>query len=146
LASGLTGCYTNSYGRNHIQRRIAQYPRGPQPHNILEVRNLKTYFFTEDGVVKSVDGVDFTVRRGEVLGLVGESGCGKSVTSLSIMRLIGQPGKTIDGEIFFDGRDLLKLPETEMVKVRGNKIAMIFQQPQTALNPVFRVGDQIAEV
>ncbi|HRE26017.1 MAG TPA: ABC transporter ATP-binding protein [Anaerolineales bacterium] len=114
--------------------------------NILEVRNLKTYFFTEDGVVKSVDGVDFTVRRGEVLGLVGESGCGKSVTSLSIMRLIGQPGKTIDGEIFFDGRDLLKLPETEMVKVRGNKIAMIFQQPQTALNPVFRVGDQIAEV
>ena len=114
--------------------------------NILEVRNLKTYFFTEDGVVKSVDGVDFTVRRGEVLGLVGESGCGKSVTSLSIMRLIGQPGKTIDGEIIFDGRDLLKLPEAEMVKVRGNKIAMIFQQPQTALNPVFRVGDQIAEV
>ncbi|MBL8095929.1 MAG: ABC transporter ATP-binding protein [Anaerolineales bacterium] len=114
--------------------------------NILEVRNLKTYFFTEDGVVKSVDGVDFTVRRGEVLGLVGESGCGKSVTSLSIMRLIGQPGKTIEGEIVFDGRDLLKLPEAEMVKVRGNKIAMIFQQPQTALNPVFRVGDQIAEV
>jgi oligopeptide/dipeptide ABC transporter ATP-binding protein len=114
--------------------------------NILEVRNLKTYFFTEDGVVKSVDGVDFAVRRGEVLGLVGESGCGKSVTSLSIMRLIGQPGKTIAGEIIFDGRDLLKLPEAEMVKVRGNKIAMIFQQPQTALNPVFRVGDQIAEV
>lgn len=120
-------------------------PNGASP-NILEVRNLKTYFFTEDGVVKSVDGVDFTVRRGEVLGLVGESGCGKSVTSLSIMRLIGQPGKTIDGEIIFDGRDLLKLPEAEMVKVRGNKIAMIFQQPQTALNPVFRVGDQIAEV
>lgn len=120
-------------------------PNGASP-NILEVRNLKTYFFTEDGVVKSVDGVDFTVRRGEVLGLVGESGCGKSVTSLSIMRLIGQPGKTIAGEIIFDGRDLLKLPEAEMVKVRGNKIAMIFQQPQTALNPVFRVGDQIAEV
>ncbi len=114
--------------------------------NILEVRNLKTYFFTEDGVVKSVDGVDFTVRRGEVLGLVGESGCGKSVTSLSIMRLIGQPGRTLEGEIVFDGRDLLKLSEAEMVKVRGNKIAMIFQQPQTALNPVFRVGDQIAEV
>ncbi len=115
--------------------------------NILEVRNLKTYFYTEDGVVKSVDGVDFTVRRGEVLGLVGESGCGKSVTSLSIMRLIAQPGKTIAGEILFNGdTDLLKLPESEMVKVRGNKIAMIFQQPQTALNPVFRVGDQIAEV
>jgi oligopeptide/dipeptide ABC transporter ATP-binding protein len=115
--------------------------------NILEVRNLKTYFYTEDGVVKSLDGVDFTVRRGEVLGLVGESGCGKSVTSLSIMRLIGQPGKTIAGEIIFNGdTDLLKLPESEMVKVRGNKIAMIFQQPQTALNPVFRVGDQIAEV
>jgi oligopeptide/dipeptide ABC transporter ATP-binding protein len=115
--------------------------------NILEVRNLKTYFYTEDGVVKSVDGVDFTVRRGEVLGLVGESGCGKSVTSLSIMRLIGQPGKTIAGEIIFNGdTDLLQLPESEMVRVRGNKIAMIFQQPQTALNPVFRVGDQIAEV
>jgi oligopeptide/dipeptide ABC transporter ATP-binding protein len=114
--------------------------------NILEVRNLKTYFYTEDGVVKSVDGVDFAVRRGEVLGLVGESGCGKSVTSLSIMRLIGVPGKTIDGEIIFDGDDLLKLPESEMVKVRGNRVAMIFQQPQSALNPVFRVGDQIAEV
>jgi len=114
--------------------------------NILEVRNLKTYFFTEDGVVKSVDGVDFAVRRGEVLGLVGESGCGKSVTSLSIMRLIGVPGKTIEGEIIFDGEDLLKLPESEMVKVRGNRVAMIFQQPQSALNPVFRVGDQIAEV
>lgn len=114
--------------------------------NILEVRNLKTYFFTEDGVVKSVDGVDFAVRRGEVFGLVGESGCGKSVTSLSIMRLIGVPGKTIEGEIIFDGEDLLKLPENEMVKVRGNRVAMIFQQPQSALNPVFRVGDQIAEV
>ena len=114
--------------------------------NILEVRNLKTYFFTEDGVVKSVDGLDFTVRRGEVLGLVGESGCGKSVTSLSIMRLIGMPGKTIEGEIVFDGQDLLKLPEADMVHIRGNRISMIFQQPQSSLNPVFRVGDQIAEV
>ncbi len=114
--------------------------------NILEVKNLKTYFYTEDGVVKAVDGVDFAVRRGEVMGLVGESGCGKSVTSLSIMRLIGIPGKVIDGSIIFDGQDLLNLPESEMVHVRGNRIAMIFQQPQSALNPVFRVGDQIAEV
>ncbi len=114
--------------------------------NILEVKNLKTYFFTEDGVVKSVDGVDFAVRRGEVMGLVGESGCGKSVTSLSIMRLIGMPGKTIEGEIVFDGQDLLKLAEADMVHIRGNRISMIFQQPQSSLNPVFRVGDQIAEV
>ncbi len=114
--------------------------------NILEVKNLKTYFYTEDGVVKAVDGVDFSVRRGEVLGIVGESGCGKSVTSLSIMRLIGIPGKMIDGSITFDGQDLMALPENEMVHVRGNRIAMIFQQPQSALNPVFRVGDQIAEV
>ncbi|MCS6909925.1 MAG: ATP-binding cassette domain-containing protein, partial [Anaerolineales bacterium] len=114
--------------------------------NVLEVRGIKTYFFTEDGVVKAVDGVDFTVRRGEVLGLVGESGCGKSVTSLTIMRLIGQPGKTVEGEIIFDGKDLLKLSEAEMVHMRGNRIAMIFQQPQSALNPVFKVGDQIAEV
>lgn len=113
---------------------------------ILEVKNLKTYFFTEDGVVKSVDGVDFYVKRGEVLGLVGESGCGKSVTSLSIMRLIGQPGKVMDGEIVFDGKDLLKIPESEMVHIRGNRISMIFQQPQSSLNPVFKVGDQIAEV
>jgi oligopeptide/dipeptide ABC transporter ATP-binding protein len=112
----------------------------------LEVKNLKTYFYTEDGVVKAVDGVDFKVYPGEVLGLVGESGCGKSVTSLSIMRLISIPGKIESGEIIFDGKDLLKFPESEMVKVRGNRISMIFQQPQTALNPVFRVGEQIAEV
>ncbi len=114
--------------------------------NLLEVKNLKTYFYTEDGVVKAVDGVDFAVKRGEVLGLVGESGCGKSVTSLSIMRLIGIPGKILEGEIQFDGQNLLKLPESEMVHMRGNRISMIFQQPQSSLNPVFRVGDQIAEV
>ncbi len=116
------------------------------PDNLLEVRHLKTYFFTEDGVVKAVDGVDFTVRRGEVLGLVGESGCGKSVTSLSIMRLVGVPGKIIDGEIIFEGRNLLELSEDEMVHMRGNRMSMIFQQPQTSLNPVFKVGDQVAEV
>ena len=113
---------------------------------LLEVRNLKTHFFTEDGVVKAVDGVDFDVFPGEVLGLVGESGCGKSVTSLSIMRLVGQPGKVVEGEILFDGMNLLKLSEEEMTHIRGNRISMIFQQPQTALNPVFKVGDQIAEV
>jgi len=114
--------------------------------HILEVKNLKTYFYTEDGVVKAVDGVDFNVRRGEVMGLVGESGCGKSVTSLSIMRLIGMPGKVVEGDITFDGQNLLKLPESEMVHIRGNRISMIFQQPQSSLNPVFKVGDQIAEV
>jgi oligopeptide/dipeptide ABC transporter ATP-binding protein len=113
---------------------------------LLEVKNLKTYFFTEDGVVKAVDGVDFVVYPGEVLGLVGESGCGKSVTSLSVMRLITKPGKVVDGEINFGGEDLLKFSESEMTHVRGNRISMIFQQPQTALNPVFRVADQIAEV
>jgi oligopeptide/dipeptide ABC transporter ATP-binding protein len=115
-------------------------------HPLLEVRNLKTYFYTEDGVVKAVDGVDFKVFPGEVLGLVGESGCGKSVTALSIMRLISQPGKVLEGEIVFDGQDLLKLTENEMTHVRGNRISMIFQQPQTALNPVFKVGSQIGEV
>ncbi len=118
----------------------------PQDENILEVRGLKTYFFTEDGVVKAVDGVDFSVRTGEVLGLVGESGCGKSVTSLSIMRLVGVPGRIIEGSILFENKDLLKLPEAEMVKMRGDRISMIFQQPQSSLNPVYRVGDQVAEV
>jgi oligopeptide/dipeptide ABC transporter ATP-binding protein len=113
---------------------------------LLEVRNLKTYYYTEDGVVRAVDGVDFEVYPGEVLGIVGESGCGKSVTSLSIMRLIAPPGKIIAGEILMHGKSLLQLSEAEMTKVRGDRISMIFQQPQTALNPVFRVEDQIGEV
>lgn len=113
---------------------------------LLEVRNLRTYFYTEDGVVHAVDGVDFEVFPGEVLGIVGESGCGKSVTSLSIMRLIGQPGKIIEGEILYEGKDLVKLSDREMMAIRGNRISMIFQQPQTSLNPVFRVGEQISEV
>ncbi len=113
---------------------------------ILKVQGLKTYFYTEDGVVKSVDGVDFEVRRGEMFGLVGESGCGKSVTSFSIMRLVGQPGKILEGQILFDGENLLELTEDEMVKIRGNRISMIFQQPTSCLNPVFRVGEQIVEV
>jgi len=113
---------------------------------LLKVKDLKTYFYTEDGVVKAVDGLDFELRRGGVLGLVGESGCGKSVTSHSIMRLIGQPGKIVDGEVWFDGRDLAKASEGEMRRIRGNRISMIFQQPTSCLNPVFRAGDQIAEV
>jgi oligopeptide/dipeptide ABC transporter ATP-binding protein len=114
--------------------------------SLLQVKNIKTYFFTEDGVVKAVDGVDFYINKGEVLGLVGESGCGKSVTSLSIMRLVAPPGRIVEGQIIFDGKDLLKLTEHEMVRMRGNRISMIFQQPQSSLNPVFKVGDQIAEV
>jgi len=113
---------------------------------LLEVKGLKTYFYTEDGIVRAVDGVNFEVYPGEVLGIVGESGCGKSVTSLSIMRLISKPGKVDAGEILLDGENLLNMPEEEMIKVRGNRISMIFQQPQTALNPVFKVGDQLAEV
>ena len=113
---------------------------------LLEVKELKTYFYTEDGIVRAVDGVNFEVYPGEVLGLVGESGCGKSVTSLSIMRLISKPGRIDAGEIFLDGENLLEFSEEEMIKVRGNRISMIFQQPQTALNPVFKVGDQLAEV
>jgi oligopeptide/dipeptide ABC transporter ATP-binding protein len=113
---------------------------------LLQVRDLRTSFYTRDGVVKAVDGVSFEVRRGEVLGLVGESGCGKSVTSLSILRLVGAPGKVDSGEIFFDGRDLLTLSSSEMTQIRGDRIAMIFQQPTSALNPVFKVGDQITEV
>jgi oligopeptide/dipeptide ABC transporter ATP-binding protein len=113
---------------------------------LLDVKNLKTYFYTEDGVVRAVDGVDIRVYPGEIVGLVGESGCGKSVTSLSIMRLISKPGKIDAGEIWFNDKNLLDLPENEMRNVRGNLISMIFQQPQTSLNPIFTAGDQIAEV
>jgi len=117
-----------------------------EPEVILRVEDLQTYFYTEDGVVRAVDGVSFNVRRGETLGIVGESGCGKSVTSLSIMRLIGQPGKVVGGKILFKGQDLLELTEDQMCKIRGNQISMVFQQPTSCLNPVFRVGDQISEV
>jgi oligopeptide/dipeptide ABC transporter ATP-binding protein len=113
---------------------------------LLEVKSLKTYFYTDDGTVRAVDGVDFEVYPGEILGLVGESGCGKSVTSFSIIGLVDSPGKVEEGEIVFDGTNLLDLPDSEMIHVRGNRISMIFQQPQTALNPVFKVGDQIGEV
>ena len=121
-------------------------PDSPQGDILLQIRDLHTSFYTHDGVVKAVDGVSFEVRRGEILGLVGESGCGKSVTSLSILRLIAPPGKIDSGEILFEGRDLLGLNTAEMTRMRGDRIAMIFQQPTSSLNPVFKVGDQIAEV
>ena len=113
--------------------------------SLLEVTNLKTYFATRKGEVRSVDDVSFAVERGETLSLVGESGCGKSVTALSIMRLVSFPGRVVGGEIFFEGRDLLKLTEKEMRAIRGDDIAMIFQDPMTSLNPVLTVGEQIAE-
>lgn len=115
------------------------------PDELLRVENLKTYFFTDDGVVKAVDGISLSVKRGETLGLVGESGCGKSVTSLSIMRLIASPGRIVEGEIRLRGLDVAKLSEEDMRHIRGNRMAMIFQQPTSCLNPVFRVGEQISE-
>ncbi|WNC16439.1 ABC transporter ATP-binding protein [Brevibacillus brevis] len=118
-----------------------------QQEKILDVRNLQTHFFTDDGVSKAVDGVDFSLNKGETLGLVGESGCGKSITSLSILRLIASPpGKIVGGEILFKGQDLLKKSEAQMRAIRGNDISMIFQEPMTSLNPVYTVGEQIAEV
>ena len=113
--------------------------------HLLEVKDIKTYFPTRAGIVRAVDDVSFFIDPGELLGLVGESGCGKSMTALSIMRLVAPPGKIVNGEIIFDGRDLLKLSNREMRAVRGDDIAMIFQDPMTSLNPVFTVGEQIAE-
>jgi peptide/nickel transport system ATP-binding protein len=114
--------------------------------NILEVKNLCTSFFTEEGEVKAVNGVSFSVPSGRTLGIVGESGSGKSITSLSILRLIQSPGKIKSGKILFDGKDLLQLSEKDMRKIRGNEISMIFQEPMTSLNPVFTIGEQISEV
>jgi oligopeptide transport system ATP-binding protein len=113
---------------------------------LLEVNGLKTQFFTQDGVVKAVDGVSFYVDEGETLGIVGESGCGKSVSVLSVMRLIPQPpGRIVEGEVLFEGRDLLQVSDDEIRRVRGNQIAMIFQDPMTSLNPVLTIGRQIGE-
>jgi oligopeptide/dipeptide ABC transporter ATP-binding protein len=113
--------------------------------NVLEVRNLRTHFFTDDGIVKAVDDVSFSVAQGKTLGLVGESGCGKSVTAMSIARLVSPPGKIAGGEVLLQGRNLLSLSEQEMRRVRGAQVSMIFQEPMTALNPVLEVGFQIAE-
>jgi len=117
------------------------------PDPLLSIEDLRTYFYTDAGVARAVDGVSFHIDPGETVGLVGESGCGKSVTALSLLRLIGSPGRIEpDSHMRFEGRDLLTLADEDMRKVRGNRIAMIFQEPMTALNPVFTVGDQIAEV
>src|SRR5436190_15382912 len=114
------------------------------PH-LLEVNNLETNFPTRAGLVRAVNDVSFYLDRGELLGLVGESGCGKSITALSVMRLIAPPGRIAAGEIRFEDKDLLKLSEAEMRSMRGDDIAMIFQDPMTSLNPVYTVGEQIAE-
>lgn len=124
--------------------------RAPKPCDssvVLRVRDLRTHFFTNEGVVKAVDGVDFEIRRGEILGIVGESGSGKSVTALSLMRLVtSPPGRIVSGQIEFGGRDLVEASTTEMQDIRGRRISMIFQDPLTSLNPVLRIGYQVGEV
>ncbi|MHA1757487.1 MAG: ATP-binding cassette domain-containing protein, partial [Promethearchaeota archaeon] len=117
-----------------------------EPKKLLEVKDLVTYFYTEEGVVKAVDGVSFDIYEDEVLGLVGETGCGKSVTALSILRLVRAPGKIIGGKVIFKGINLLELSKHEMRNIRGSDITMIFQDPLNSLNPVITVGEQIGEV
>jgi oligopeptide/dipeptide ABC transporter ATP-binding protein len=112
---------------------------------LLDIRNLQTFFFTATGLVKAINGVDLQIETGETLALVGESGCGKSMTALSLLRLVPDPGRIVGGDILFAGRDLLRMPIEEMRRVRGNRIGMIFQEPMTSLNPVLRVGEQVAE-
>jgi peptide/nickel transport system ATP-binding protein len=113
---------------------------------LLEIKGLKTHFFTEEGVVRAVDGVDLRIDKGETLGVVGESGCGKTVTALSIMKLIAMPpGRIVEGQMLYQGKDLVTLPAAQMRKIRGKEISMIFQEPMTSLNPVFTIGEQIAE-
>ncbi len=113
---------------------------------VLEIKQLELHFFTDQGVVKAVDGVDLAINKGEIVGLVGESGCGKSVTSLSIMGLVPQPpGRIVNGSILFEGNDLVRIPARKMRQLRGREIAMIFQEPMTSLNPLFTVGSQLAE-
>ncbi|MGZ3342254.1 MAG: ATP-binding cassette domain-containing protein, partial [Reyranella sp.] len=115
-------------------------------HTVLQIEDLQTHFFTAIGTVRAVDGVSYGVKSGETLGVVGESGCGKSVTALSILRLIANPpGRIVGGAIRFEGRNLLELSEGEMERIRGNDISMIFQEPMTSLNPLYTVGRQISE-
>jgi len=115
------------------------------PGILLRVKDLSTYFYTAEGVVKAVDGMSYDVREGETVALVGESGCGKSVSALSVMRLVPYPGRTVSGQILLDVEDLLRIPEEKMRSVRGKHIAMVFQEPMTSLNPVLNIGEQIAE-
>jgi oligopeptide/dipeptide ABC transporter ATP-binding protein len=133
-----------------VEELVPASQRRPRPTGsggpLLQVSGLRTSFYTRDGIVRAVDGIDFRVERGEIMGLVGESGCGKSVTSLSIMGLVAGSGRVDAGEIQFDGRDLLKLKPDEMRKLRGDRLSMIFQQPQSSLNPVHDAGSQIGEV
>jgi peptide/nickel transport system ATP-binding protein len=113
---------------------------------LLEIKGLKTHFFTEEGVVRAVDGVDLHIAKGETLGVVGESGCGKTVTALSVMKLIAMPpGRIVEGQMLYQGKDLVTLPPAQMRKIRGKEISMVFQEPMTSLNPVFTIGEQIAE-
>lgn len=127
-----------------VQRKRRTAEIGELP--LLEVKNLSTYFFTRAGVVKAVDGVSLKVYRGQVLCLVGESGCGKSMTALSIMQLVDKPGKIVSGEVLLDGENLLDKTRREMAHIRGKRISMIFQEPRSSLNPVFKIGKQLAEV
>lgn len=113
--------------------------------NLVEFKNLKTYFYTEGGTVKAVNDVSFKIKKGEVVCVVGESGCGKSVTAMSLMRLVSSPGKIVEGEILYEGKNILNISDSEMRSIRGNDISMIFQEPMTSLNPVFTVGKQIME-
>ncbi|NLF74370.1 MAG: ABC transporter ATP-binding protein [Chloroflexi bacterium] len=113
---------------------------------LLEIKDLRTYFFTRDGTVKAVDGVSLTVERGQIHGLVGESGCGKSITAMSILRLVDKPGRIVSGEVLFKGENLLEKTRGEMTTIRGKQIAVIFQEPKSSLNPVLRVGNQLLEV
>jgi oligopeptide/dipeptide ABC transporter ATP-binding protein len=129
-----------------LDQKISERSERKMAENLLEVNNLKTYFFTRGGVVKAVDDVSFVMKPGQTLGVVGESGCGKSVTALSIMRLVATPpGKIVGGEINFDGEDIMDKNKDELTDIRGSKMSMIFQDPMTSLNPVFNVGSQISE-
>jgi len=131
-----------------ISKKILRRGDGPRVRytmQLLDVTDLNTSFFIDNNVIHAVDGVSFSVSRGEIFGLVGESGCGKTMTALSVMRLVQPPGRIVKGQVIFEGKDLLGLSEREMEKVRGDRIGMVFQEPMSALNPVFRVGEQISE-